>query len=128
MQYTESKQNSRLSLTHINDRTYEFFQKVNKVQHCIITTNKLIASKTDTFNVVLDEITANIDLEESFIDLMADAKEDTVYARDLFREIMLIYLSVVFKQFVKAVKDDIKISKHAAHRKEVKERHEKAAS
>ena len=128
MQYTESKQNSRHSLTHINDKTYDFFQKVNKVQHSIVTTNKLIASKTDTFNVVLNEITGNKDLEDSFINLMADANEDMVYATDLFREIMLIYLSVVFKQFVKDVKDDIKISKHTTHRKEVKERHEKAAS
>ena len=41
---------------------------------------------------------------------------------------MFIYLSVVFNQFVKDIKDDMKVAKWAAHRKDLKEKHEKAAS
>ena len=128
MEYTESKQNHRHSLTHIIDDVYRFFQYLDEVQSQIVTTINLLTSKKETFNVVLEEINSNADIEEKFLVVTSGVDVDRDFARDLCREIVFIYLSVVFNQFVKDVKDDMKVTKRAAHRKDLKEKHEKAAS
>ena len=128
MEYTESKQNHRHSLTHINDDAYGFFQYLDEVQSQIVTTINLLTSKKETFNVVLEEINSNADVEEKFLAVTSGVDVDRDFARDLCREIVFICLNVVFNQFVKDVKDDMKVTKRAAHRKDLKEKHEKAAS
>ena len=128
VEYTKSKQNHRHPLTHVNNDAYGFFQYLDEMQSQIVTTNNLLISKKETFNVVLEEINSNADVEEKFLAVTSGVDVDRDFARDLSREIVFIYLSVVFNQFVKDVKDDMKVTKWAAHRKDLKEKHEKAAS
>ena len=77
---------------------------------------------------MLEEINSNTEVEEKFPTVTSDVDVDRDFTRDLCREIVFIYLSVVFSQFVKDIKDDMKVTKWTEHRKDLKEKHEKAAS
>jgi hypothetical protein len=119
---TNRRQNLRQSLLNISDGAMDYFMALTEEIDRFLNVSSLNIHKENLFKALQDHIGTNERIIAKWKELFADNSK----TEDIFMQVNSRYIRVCANQFKKDLKDSFQLEKAQAHRKQLKEKTEKA--